>query len=256
MDRGLTAGPAGEGSPALHILRDEEQLALAAAELFAAEARRAADERGRFAVALSGGQTPRRTYQLLGHAPLKDVVPWRMVHVFWSDERWVAADDPRSNSGQARRLLLDHVPVPRDQVHPMLAGGSPHEAARRYEEALRVFFAGRAPRFDLVLLGMGADGHAASLFPESPALEEARRWAVDAALPGTALRRITLTTAVLNRAAVVAFLVSGGTKASALREVLVGPRDPMRLPAQLIHPADGRVLWLVDRQAAAELKRE
>lgn len=239
----------------MHVYADADELARAAAEIFTAEAIAAVRERGRFVVALSGGLTPRRMYQELAAWPLRERVPWGQVHVFWGDDRCVPPTDPRSNAGQARRLLLDHVPVPRDQIHPMRCETSPHEAARRYEAELRIFFAGRRARFDLVLLGLGDDGHTASLFPGSPALDEFRRWALDVYVPGHDVRRMTLTTQIINQAALVVFMVSGSAKARTLQAVLEGPRDERRLPAQLIAPNDGRTEWLLDREAAALIRR-
>ncbi len=231
----------------LRVYPDAEALSLAAAELFAA---RAAPSTGRFAVALAGGQTPRRTYELLTQAPLRERVPWARLHVFWSDERCVAADDPRSNECMAREALLAHVPIPSAQVHPIACAGDPFAAAGRYEALLRATFAPAAPRFDLVFLGLGDDGHTASLFPGSPALHEKARWAVAARAPGGGPWRVTLTAPLINQAVLVAFLLSGASKAPALRAVLQGPRDPARWPAQLIRPVAGEVLWLVDAAAA------
>jgi 6-phosphogluconolactonase len=237
------------------IYTDAAVLAQATAELFARLAAEAVHVRGRFAVALSGGNTPRRAYELLAGPPFREQIAWGRVHVFFGDERYVPPNDPRSNALMARQALLDRVPIPTDQVHPVGCDASLEESAGTYEALLRGFFADD-PRFDLMLLGMGADGHTASLFPGTPALAERDRWAVGVCPPTQELCRITLTAPVINSAAVVAFQVSGADKAPALRDVLKGSRDPERLPSQLIHPTNGELIWLVDESAASLLPRK
>ena len=234
------------------IFPDLEQLSLAAARLITERALAAASEHGRFTIALSGGNTPRRTYELLAMEPLRDQMPWTQVHVFWGDERYVLPDDPRSNQCMARQTLLDHVPVPPEQVHPIDCEGSPNDSAARYEQCLRQFF-GPTPRFDLILLGLGENGHTASLLPGSPVLAERVRWVADVQPGSQPLQRITLTAPVINHARTVLFLVSGADKASTLRAVHEGARDPDRLPAQLVQPLDGELLWFVDEPAAAQV---
>lgn len=237
----------------LQTFPDLESLSQAAAGLFARLAADAVNIRGRFSVALSGGGTPRRTYEILAQSPFREQVPWDRAHVFWGDERCVDPADPRSNARLAREALLDHVPLPRTQIHPFLCHPSPAAGARRYEVLLQDFFGGAAPRLDLVFLGLGDDGHTASLFPDDPALEEQERWTAAVHAPGVDLHRVTFTPALINQAAVVAFLVAGAAKAGVLREVMQKPRDPRRLPAHLINPEDGELYWLVDREAAGEL---
>ena len=237
----------------IQVYPDLESLSRAAADLLVVQANRAVASRGRFSVALSGGATPRRTYELLAAPPLKDQAPWDRVHVFWGDERGVPLNDPRSNARMAQEAWLDHVPIPRDQIHPLSCADDPAAAARQYEAQLRKFFAGQPPRLDLVLLGLGDDGHTASLFPGTPALEERERWAAAVYLGEQNLDRVTLTAPLINQAAMVVFLVAGKSKAGVLQEVLHGPRDPGRLPAQLIQPQTGELLWLVDLAAAARL---
>lgn len=234
---------------------DLEALSHAAAGLFVQHAWQAAAEQGRFSVALAGGGTPRRTYELLAQAPYRDRVPWPQVHVFWGDERCVPAADPRSNARMAREALLDHVPIPADQVHPVDGGAPPKQAAAQYEATLRRFFGDEPPRLDLLLLGLGEDGHTASLFPHTPVLDERERWAAAVWPTGQDLARVTLTAPLLNQAAVVVFLVAGAGKAGVLRDVLEGLRDPRRLPAQLVAPQSGLVQWLVDEAAARLLSR-
>lgn len=240
----------------IQIHSDLESLSRAAAELFVKQARQAVQARGRFSVALSGGHTPERTYQLLAQEPLRAQVPWAHVHVFWGDERCVPPDDPRSNERMAHRTLLDQVPLPPSQIHPIRCADTPRQAAEEYEALLRDFFAGGSPRFDLVFLGLGENGHTASLFPGTPAVEEQERWAVAVYVRERTMWRVTLTALVINQAEVVAFLVAGATKAQILHRVLEGPSDPHSLPAQLIHPTDGVQYWLVDTKASKNLRKE
>lgn len=237
----------------IQIFPNKESLSRAAAELFVRRAGQALRLRGRFCVALSGGNTPRRMYELLAQPPFRDQVAWEQVQVFWGDERCVSADDPRSNARLARQAWLDHVPIPPEQIHPIQGNLSPEAAAQAYEALLRSFFAGRPPSLDLIFLGLGEDGHTASLFPYHEVLREGVRWVAEVYLAPGDLDRVTLTTAIINQAAVVAFLVGGGGKARVLKEILTGPPEPQRLPAQLIQPEGGQLLWLVDREAAFPL---
>ncbi len=235
----------------LHIYPDPEALSRAAAQLFVERANRAVAAQGRFSAALSGGRTPVRTYELLAQAPFRDQVDWAQTHVFWGDERCTPLDDPRSNAGLAQKTLLNSAPVPQTQVHPILCHDSPGEAAAAYEVLLREFFADESHTFDLAFLGLGEDGHTASLFPGDAALTEGERWAVAVRRPD--LTRITLTPTVFNQARTVAFLVEGRDKARILQEVLEGEYAPQRLPAQLIRPVNGELVWLADQAAAAVL---
>ncbi len=237
----------------IRIFDDPEALSLGAAEFFADTARDAVAARGRFSVALSGGSTPRRTYETLARPSFRDRVDWARTHVFWGDERCVDLDDPRRNALMAQEALLRHVPVPAGQVHPMDCLPDPREAARRYEALLRNFFTGGEPRFDLILLGLGENGHTASLFPGAAVLAEAARWVAEVYVAEPDLHRLTLTAPFINRAATVAFLVAGAAKAAVVREVIAGPRDPRRLPAQLIRPEPGELHWLLDKGAAGAL---
>lgn len=239
-------------------------LARAAAEEFTRRADAAVRARSRFSVALSGGSTPRHLYRLLADPaqPFHDRIDWSATHVFWGDERHVPPDHPDSNYRMAREALLDLVPVPADNIHRMRGEESDAaHAARLYEAELRGFFSESAdqPRFDLVLLGLGADAHTASLFPGSEAVRERERWVVAPWVEKLASWRITLTPAVFDRAAAVIFLVQGEDKAGALRAVLEGgpegERDPDRYPAQVVRPKSGELLWLVDDAAANRLRR-
>ena len=237
------------------VYNDREALGHAAAGLFAETAERAVADHGRCAVLLAGGETPRRAYELLAAEPLRDRVPWGNLHIFWGDERCVPLDDPRSNARMAREALLDQVPVPDGQVHPIPGDRDPGQAADGYEALLRRFFAGAPPRFDLVLLGLGTDGHTASLFPGSPVLDERERWTAVTRRADEEIDRITLTVPIINQAGLVAFLVTGDDKAAVLHEVLEEETDPHRLPARMIRPGHGELRWLMDRPAARLLRR-
>jgi 6-phosphogluconolactonase len=236
----------------IRIFHDLETLSQGAARLFAEQAVKAVADRDIFHAALSGGSTPRRTYEILALEPLRERVPWNGVHIFWGDERCVPPDHPESNARMAREVLLDLVPIPPENVHPVPCENEPQKAARMYEFELREHFSGEGPRFDLVFLGMGSDGHTASLFPCSPALQERTRWVIEThEQTGGELPRVTLTLPVLNLARVVCFLVAGGNKARALAEVRRGSTRPHPLPAQRVMPGKGELLWFVDREAAS-----
>jgi len=246
----------------VEVVPDADALAEAAARRFAAAAESAIRARGRFVVALSGGNTPRGAYQRLAQGRSGLTVAWPQVQVCWGDERCVPPDHAESDYRMARETLLDHVGIPPANVHRIRGEDDPAAAARAYEAVLRALCETPAgpPRavpgasFDLVLLGLGPEGHTASLFPASGALTEGSRW-VMAEYGGTDPRvwRITLTPPVINAAGEVLFLVSGRAKAAILRRVLEGPRLPRELPAQAIAPSRGRLRWLVDQAAAAEL---
>ena len=241
-------------NPIVDVFADVDALAAAAATYFADRAQEAIAARGRFMVALAGGTTLRALYSLLA-TERRDAVQWPAVHVFWSDERHVPPTRPESNFGAAQDVMLSRVPVPAAQVHRIRAE-RPDAAtvAARYERTLRREFSLAAdawPVFDLVLLGMGPDGHTASLFPGSDALTCTDRLVLAPWVEIHQAHRLTLSLPVLNHAAHVAFLVSGKAKAAVLRDVLEGPEPPDVLPARAVRPADGRVSWFVDRAAAA-----
>jgi 6-phosphogluconolactonase len=240
--------------PTILVFETPEQVAMAAAERFADHAEKSINDHQIFSVALSGGNTPRRMYELLAQEAFKARFDWSVVHTFFGDERMVPPDHPDSNYRLAREALLSHVPIPKDNVHPINGIGDAVTNARVYERELRSFFAGSEwPPFDLVLLGLGKDGHTASLFPGTFALSERRAWVVANWIEDFRIHRITLTVPAINSAANVDFLVTGADKAQALAAVLEGPSHPEHLPAQLIKPEPGSVTWLVDRQAASKL---
>jgi 6-phosphogluconolactonase len=240
----------------IRVYDDQHGLARAAADYAISCYNAAVDDHGYFAVALSGGSTPRALFELLAAPQNAQHIGWSKVHVFWGDERTVPPDHPDSNYRMAKEALLDHVALPASSVHRMPGEVEPVQAAAEYEQILRSFFAARAGkvRFDLILLGMGDDGHTASLFPHTAALDETERLVAANYVPKLDTWRITLTAPAINSAAHIAFLVSGAGKADVLRRVLQGPRQPHELPSQMIQPVDGELVWLLDRAAAGRLK--
>jgi 6-phosphogluconolactonase len=241
----------------VHLFDDAEAVARAVAARFVELAEDCVHTSGRFSVALSGGSTPRRIYELLAGEEFASRVEWSKVHVFFGDERCVPPDDAESNYRMAQESLLSRVDVPAENVHRMIGEGDAAANARLYEDELRKFFGGDdLPRFDLIMLGMGDDGHTASLFPHSPALEDAGAWVVANFVEKFGAYRLTLTAPVINHAAHVWFVVAGAVKAERLREVIKGERDPQRLPAQSIRPVDGSLDWYVDHAAASKLNGE
>jgi len=235
----------------LKIVADMVALAREAAQEFSRCAQTAIAEHGRFAVALSGGNTPRSAYSLLA-AECKDSLAWDKVFVFFGDERHVPPDDSESNFRMANESLLSRVPLPEQNVFRIEAELPAEVAAQKYEDRLREFFAvrqGEWPRFNLIFLGLGEDGHTASLFPGTSALEEKARMVVANHVEKLNTYRITLTFPVLNHAAEALFLVSGQGKAKVLSEILQQPDRPV-YPAQMVRPENGRLLWMVDQDAA------
>lgn len=244
--------------PDVRIFADSHSLAVAAAEHWVAAARTAVQARGLFSVALAGGSTPLMLYRLLSSPEYAQQVEWERVHFFWGDERCVPNDHDDNNAFKARQALLDHIPTPVENIHPIPTEHKPEAAAAAYEETLLAFFSTmlvrpepEPPTFDLVLLGMGEDGHTASLFPGSQAVQETARWVAAQYIDKLAAWRITLTPAVLNRAREVLFLVSGAGKSAALQRVLYGSYQPDRYPAQVIRPTRSEPAWFVDEAAAS-----
>jgi len=249
--------------PAIQVLPDAAALAHAAAERFALAASDAIARSGQFCVALSGGSTPKAMHDILAADPFKSQIDWPKVQIFFGDERCVPPDHPESNYRMARETLLSKVPIPGDNVYRMRGEIDPNEAAKEYGQLLKDKFgaldsgpstnSGRAGGLDLVYLGLGEDGHTASLFPGTAAVAETKhRCVANYAEHSTTGKswRITLTAPFINSSHEIVFLVSGAKKAAALSAILEGPREPDRYPAQLIQPTHGNVTWLVDAPAA------
>jgi 6-phosphogluconolactonase len=236
----------------LQIFESASEVARAAANRFVELARAAIDERGRFSVALAGGSTPKRAYELLASDEYKDHLDWSKVHIFFGDERCVPPDDAESNYRMANEAMLSRLPIPPQNIHRMQGAGDAVANARLYEDELRTYFNDASwPSFDLILLGMGEDGHTASLFPGSPALNEQLSWVAANWAEKFNTFRITLTALAINHAAHAVFLVTGENKAERLAQVLTGEREPERLPSQLINPLNGSLEWFVDKPASA-----
>ncbi len=246
-----------DGRGRLFVVEQAEDLARAAADRFVTATTTAVATRGRALVALSGGSTPKMMGELLARPEYADRVPWDTTDLFWGDERWVPLASGESNAGEAMRAFLDAVPASPERIHPVATDlASPVRAAEAYEAEIR-----RAsgtlegiPRFDLVLLGMGDDGHTASLFPHTAALHERDRLVVENFVPKLGVDRITFTYPLINAARDVVFLVGGSGKAETLARVLDGPTIAEELPSQGVRPDNGSLTWLVDRFAAGSLR--
>jgi len=249
-------------APTVRTLPDGEAIAQEAAREFVTIAKDAIAARGRFTVALAGGSTPKRMYELLADPPLRDQVDWAKIDFFFGDERCVAQDHPESNYGLADKTLLSKLKVSPDRIHRVPADRADREAAARdYQAEIAKTFGvdpdGEPPALDLIFLGMGPDGHTASLFPHTPVLGETRRWVAPTHVAKMPTKdRLTMTTAILNRAREVRFAAGGADKAAALKQVLEGARNPEEFPSQLIQPSTGRLVWLVDRAAAQQLSNK
>ena len=232
-----------------HIADTTDALYRAIADAFTQKVRDTLRQQARFTLALSGGNTPRPLYHLLA-TEYRHRVEWNRVHLFWGDERYVPPDHPASNFRMARESLIEPLRIPSANVHAMpVEESSPERAAELYEGHLREFF-GTMPRFDLILLGMGADGHTASLFPSTPALAERKRWVTVGEAPTEPRIRLTLTLPVLNAGKCVYFLVTGIDKAEGVRSVLI---ENAPLPAGLVNPRGGELMWWLDRESASRL---
>lgn len=239
----------------IHIYPTGTVFREAVAKAIVEELSAALGQRTNASLVLSGGSTPEAIYRLLGSDPFRALLDWSRVHFFWSDERYVDPAHPHSNYGMVRRAMLDHLAVPASNIHRIETEYDPATAARRYEKTVRTFFSlreGEFPQFDLVLLGLGEDGHTASLFPNTAVLDEQRRIAAEVFVPAINAYRLTLTLPVINNARCVMFLVAGSQKARIVSVVLEG--DAERYPAQRVRPARGRLLWFVDTEAAAFLQ--
>lgn len=236
----------------IHIYQDTSALLTAAATLICQQAAAALTARGRFNLVLSGGSTPRQLYEELAKPAWAQQLAWKNIYIFWGDERLVPPDDPRSNFRMAKQALLDHINIPPENIYPI-----PHcqtaAAASLYESALQRQF-GQLPTFDFILLGLGEDGHTASLFPNTAAVTEQNRWVCAVPPPlGQGPARITLTLPVINRAEAVCFLVTGRSKAAIVHRLLIPAGNAPALPAQQVAPVSGTLTWLLDAAAAAEL---
>lgn len=239
------------------ITADSKQLAAKGAEIVCKTAKETVDRQGHFAVAVSGGSTPRAMHRLMSQEPYLSDIPWQKTHIFWADERMVAFEHPDSNFGTAQKDFLGKIPIPKKQIHPMPAVALPEEGVALYQTELENFFRDfgvNDPVFDLIILGIGKDGHIASLFPGQPIIEDTNRWVLSVREGQPNILRLTLNYHVLNSAKHILFLVSGSGKAAIVKTLL--ENSQAQLPAVKIRPPNGRVIWLLDQEAASLLSRD
>ncbi|MVM30060.1 6-phosphogluconolactonase [Spirosoma sp. HMF4905] len=237
----------------LIIKKNPTELAKAAADFIAKRIKEVLKKQDRFTIALSGGSTPKALHELLAKSPYVNEIPWLQLHVFWGDERYVPIDDEQNNAGMAYDTLLGHVYTPEDQIHVWRTDLEPAAAAADYDRILHEYFEETGPTFDLILLGMGDDGHTLSLFPGTEVVHEQTAWTKAYFLTQQNMFRLTLTAPIANRASCVLFLVAGPKKAEPLHEVLEGNYNPDKYPSQIIKPVHGDLVWLIDEKAAAYL---
>ena len=238
----------------IHIHPNIDELAQHVARWMAVVIKETLAQQDRFTLALSGGSTPQKLHRILAQEPLRSEIDWTRLHIFWGDERAVPFEDERNNAKMAFDTLLNFVPIPKEQIHVMRTDIPAEEAASQYEQLLHAYFDGKPFSFDLVLLGMGDDGHTLSLFPGKPIVHEKHKWADAFFLEAQDMFRITLTAPVTNLSKRVAFMAAGAGKAATLKGVLEGPYQPDIYPSQQIKPA-GELHWFVDEAAAQQLNR-
>lgn len=235
------------------IAANSDELSVQAADWLVEYIQDVLQKQDRFTIALSGGSTPKKLFKLLSADKYRNSIDWSKLHFFWGDERYVPLTDERNNARMATDFLLSQVPVDPSHIHIMQTAISPEESAVAYEKILHKYFDGHTHTFDLVMLGMGGDGHTLSLFPGYPVIDEKEKWVTSFFLKEQDMVRITLTAPVTNKAARIQFLVSGADKAPALKEVLQGDKNLHRFPSQIIQPESGGLYWFIDAAAAALL---
>jgi len=238
----------------IKIFKNQKAASIDMAEAFSSIAEEAVDREGRFTIALTGGSSPQTLYEILRSDPYYQSIPWENGYFFWGDERAVPYDDDRNNARMGFEKLLNHVPVPADQIYRMNGEVAPDKAADDYEILLKQHFGERKPVFDLILLGMGVDGHTASIFPGSTAIHEKNRMVTTGYNSEQGTQRITLTAPLINKARHIFFAVFGDDKAETLRQVLEGEYNPEKLPVQLVKSGQGEITWFLDEKSAKLLK--
>ena len=234
----------------VRVFQDEAELAEATAKYIIELANHTVDGSGRFVISLSGGHTPEQLFTLMSKTPFRDQMPWHKTFVFWGDERCVPATDKQNNGHMAKSLLLDHVGLPAENIYAIPVELSPEETAKKYEQTIKNFFGDDPTRFDLILLGLGENGHTASLFPDTDVLTDHTDLVKEVFVAEQKMFRITMTAKLINKARNIVFLVAGDGKAEILRTVLKAPYQPDKYPAQLIKPVEGNLYWYVDNKAA------
>lgn len=238
----------------IRIFKTPEKLAIAAADMIVSIAKQSIENKGRFTIALSGGKTPEVLYSILSKHPYSDLIPWDKTDIFWSDERYVPIDDVQNNASRAKILLLDKLSIPSENIHPISVGVNPDEASENYETTIKNTFGEAAPCFDIILLGLGENGHTASIFPQSDVIFEKTRLVKTNYVEEQKMFRITMTPLIINQAHQIIFLVEGENKAEILNTVLNGSNHPEKYPAQIINAENGTVTWFIDEKAASLLK--
>ncbi|WP_205508267.1 6-phosphogluconolactonase [Longitalea arenae] len=238
----------------LHIYKSPQELSAALAEWITQTIESTLQQRERFTWVVTGGNSPKQLYELLAASPFRERIDWSKMHIFWGDERAVPFTDSRNNAKMTFEHLLNKVPVVREQVHIMNTDLPPAGSAKAYEDLLHEYFKDDGPSFDLVLNGMGDDGHTLSLFPHTPVIHEKQAWVQSFYLEAQQMHRITLTAPLVNRARKIAFITFGANKANALYEVLKGAPNADQFPSQLIQPASGELHWFVDEAAASRIQ--
>ncbi|MEO6131829.1 MAG: 6-phosphogluconolactonase [Saprospiraceae bacterium] len=237
----------------IDIFENIEKLNVAAAEYFITLSNQVISVKGKFIVSLSGGETPLKFYSLLSTSSFKEQIQWNNIYLFWGDERVVPLDDPRNNAHQVKRILLDKMNIPSDHIHIIPVQFPPQDAAKQYDKEISEFFGEKKARFDLIFLGLGENGHTASLFPGTKVINEKKAGVRSVYVEEEKMYRITMTAPLINQAHHILFLVTGKKKASVLKNILKGPYHPDKYPAQLINPEKGSVKWFVDSEAASQL---
>jgi 6-phosphogluconolactonase len=237
----------------ISIFESEDRLYKTACDFIAELAKDAVLKRGRFTLVLSGGHTPEKLYNMLSSTPYDKYIPWKDTYVFWGDERCVPPNDKRNNAHRARELLLNKVAISASNIFPVNVNLPPVEAAKEYDKRIKDFFSDTNSTFDLILLGLGENGHTASLFPMTSVLHEFKHWVKEVYLEDQSMYRVTMTASLINSARQILFLVCGKNKAEVLNRVLLSPYQPEILPAQIIQPLNGKLQWFADRGAASLL---
>lgn len=240
----------------VHIFDDTTELLSELAAFFVKSAREAIATHGAFNVALSGGSSPKKLYELLASEEFRQQVSWGKVYFFFGDERYVPADDPESNALMAKKAILAPINIPDAQVYPVNTTLAPQQAAEEYAQRINTHFNENTAKFDLILLGLGDDAHTASLFPGTPVLQEQSAGVKAVFLESKQVYRITMTAPLINQAKAIAFLVYGAAKAGAVQQVLEGEQNITKYPAQLVQPQQGHAHWFLDEEAAALLRNK
>jgi 6-phosphogluconolactonase len=237
----------------LHIFKNKEEMSEELASWVCNVISETLKNQEFFSLVLSGGETPKLLFKKLASDKYRNKINWKRIHIFWGDERVVPFTDERNNAGMAYDLLVDHINIPVAQVHIIRTDIEPNFAVDEYRKLLHTFFDNTATSFDLVLLGMGDDGHTLSLFPDSPIIEQHKRWVNAVFSKKQEMYRITLMPIIINRASKIAFIVDGAKKAKVLQQVLEGEYVPAKLPAQIINPKEGELHWFLDNAVAKDL---